>query len=65
MNKEKLRAIEELKCRYANDDDAMEVIEMSVIDVDYIESREAGGKYTGQFSKQFISGLEAFLHDRY
>lgn len=65
MNKEKLRAIEELKCRYANDDDAMEVIERSVIDIEYIERREADGKYTGQSSKQFISGLEAFLHDWY
>ncbi|WP_455390832.1 hypothetical protein [Frisingicoccus sp.] len=40
--------IEALEKKYANDEEAMEVINRTKEDIEYIEEREKEGDYTGQ-----------------
>lgn len=65
MNQKNKRMIEALKAKYKDDTDALEIIERTEADIDYIERKEASADYTGQTSEQHILELEDFLHDWY
>jgi len=63
MNKENKHIIDALENKYAGNEEALEAIEQAKKDIEYIESKEAAGGYTGQSSKGKAEELEAFLHD--
>lgn len=65
MNKTAEAAIDRLKARYKDDQEALEVIERAAADIEYIEAQEAAGGYTGQPVSGKLEELEAFLHDWY
>lgn len=65
MNKENKRIIDALESEYSDDAKALEIIEQAKRDIEYIESKEAEGGYTGQSSESKAKELEAFLHDWY
>lgn len=65
MNKTAQAAINRLKTRYKDDQEALEVIERAQADIEYIEAKEAAGGYKGQTVSGKLEELEAFLHDWY
>ena len=65
MNKENKKFIEKLEKKYQDDTEALEEIKRAKTDIEYIEKKENESDYTGQSSKGYLMGLEAFLHDWY
>lgn len=65
MNKENKRIIEALESKYSGDAEALEIIERTKKDIEYIERKEAAGGYNGQPSSGKAKELEAYLHDWY
>ena len=65
MQEQTKAIINRLKKKYADDPEALELIENAVKDIEYIEKKEAAGSYTGQPSIGRAQELEAFLHDWY
>ncbi len=61
MEKEVKDIIDRLKIQYADDEDALEMIDMSVADIEYIEKKQALGAYKGQTPLQYATSLESFL----
>lgn len=63
MNKDNKRIIEALESKYADDEEALEVIEQAKKDIEYLEGKEAEKGYKGQTSEGKARELEAFLYD--
>lgn len=63
MNKENAKIIEILEEQYAENPEALEVIERAKKDIKTIERKEETGGYDGQPSNGIALELEAFLHD--
>ena len=63
MNIDNKRIIDALESKYSDDAEALEIIKQAKRDIEYIESKEAAGGYTGQSSESKAKELEAYLHD--
>lgn len=60
-NSEIIHRIEALEEKYKNDDDALEQIERSKTDIEYLEKMALEGNYKGQTPIQYIKSLEEHL----
>lgn len=65
MNRENIKSMDALEKEYAGDKEALELIERSKRDIEYLERKEEESGYSGQTSKGKIAELEAILHDWY
>ena len=63
MKEETKKMIKRLKEEYKDDPDAMEEIVRCIIDIEYVEKKEANGDYKGQPSIGIAYGLERYLRD--
>lgn len=61
MNKATQKIIDKLKKKYQDDPEALEEINRRVIDIEYVEGREAAGDYDGQPSIGIAQSLEIHL----
>ena len=57
--------IDRLLEEYKDDPEALEEIERAIIDIEYVERKEAEGDYEGQPSTGHAAMLEDFLHTWY
>lgn len=60
-NPEVKKRIEALEEKYEDDDDALEQIESSKIDLAYLEQKAIEGNYDGQTPLQYVMSLEGHL----
>lgn len=65
MREETANIIAKLKQKYQDDPEAVEIIENSITDIEYIENKEVANNYAGQSSIGKAQELKAFLHDWY
>lgn len=63
MKREVETIIKRLTERYAGDPDALDVIERTKKDIEYLEKREKEPGYSGITSLSITHSLEDFLHD--
>lgn len=59
------KIIDKLKTKYKDDPEAMEEIKRCIIDIEYVERKEAEGGYEGQPSIGHAYSLERHLADWY
>lgn len=57
--------IDRLLEEYKDDPEALEEIDRAIIDIEYVERKEAEGSYDGQPSTGHAAMLEDFLHTWY
>lgn len=62
MKNENKEIINRLLEEYKDAPEALEEINRRIVDIEYIEKREAEGEYDGQPSKGMVMMLEDFLH---
>ena len=65
MKLESREIIDRLLEEYKDDPEALEEINRRIVDIEYVEKREAEGSYDGQPSKGMATILEDFLHTWY
>ena len=65
MKLESREIIDRLLEEYKDDPEALEEIERAIIDIEYVERKEAEGGYDGQPSTGHAAMLEDFLHTWY
>ena len=65
MKSENQEIIDRLLEEYKGDQEALEVIQKAIIDIEYVERKEAEGNYNGQHSLGHAMMLEAHLHTWY
>ena len=65
MKTENKVIIDRLLEEYKDDPEALEEIERAIIDIEYVERKEAEGGYDGQPSTGHAAMLEDFLHTWY
>ena len=61
MNEETQKIIDKLKTEYKDDREAIELIDRCIIDIEYVERKEADGNYDWQPSIGHALGLERHL----
>lgn len=57
--------IDRLLEEYREDSEALEEIKRAIVDIEYVERKEADGGYKGQPSTGHAAMLEDFLHTWY
>ena len=65
MRPENKVIVDRLLIEYKDDPEALEEIKRAIIDIEYVERKEAEGGYDGQPSTGHIAMLEDFLHTWY
>lgn len=65
MKTENKEIIDRLLKEYKDDPEALEEINRRIVDIEYVEKREAEGEHDGQPSKGMAMMLEDFLHTWY
>lgn len=65
MRTENKVIIDRLLEKYKNDPEVLEIIVRSIVDIEYVEGKEAEGDYQGQPSTGHAAMLEDFLHTWY
>lgn len=61
MKRTAWETISELEKKYANDKDALKVIETEKMKIKYIEEEEKKGNYNGQTPEESVLACEGFL----